>query len=270
MTETIAFRPPAVAGLFYPAKPEPLRATVRTLLDGVTVPEDDGPLAEAYIVPHAGLRFSGAVAAESYARIARHAAEVDHVIILGPSHQYPLRGAAASPAATWVTPLGGMTLAPTEAVAAQSEPHANEHSLEIQLPFLQSILPSTATITPVAVGMSGTDDTADLIERLVADSPSDRPLVLCSTDLSHYHDIDTATSLDQETAEAILALEPERIPVERACGIFALRGLLAWAKRTGLAARRLRLGTSADTSGSPDRVVGYPAFAFERADARNR
>ncbi|WP_025272619.1 AmmeMemoRadiSam system protein B [Haloglycomyces albus] len=262
MTNTSAVRPPAVSGMFYKSDPNGLRDEVDALLRSVSVSEERTSLAEAYIVPHAGLRFSGGVAAEVYARMARHVSEFSNVILLGPSHRYPLHGYAASPAPAWSTPLGDVRLRATDAAPTMAQPHLKEHSLEVQLPFLQSILPEGFTITPVAVGMSDPGDTATLIDRLVAERAEEGTVVLCSTDLSHYHDRDTAAELDGQTAEAIVALQPRRISMERACGIFALRGLLEWAAQRGLTARRLRLGSSADTFGTPDRVVGYSSFAF--------
>jgi MEMO1 family protein len=268
-------RAAAVAGAFYPADPVVLADQVDRLLDAVEVPVDD-ELAAAYVVPHAGYRYSGPTAAHVYARLRRHAADVQRIVLIGPSHRVPLVGAATSAADRWRTPLGEMTvdsaaartLADAGRAVVDDAPHLPEHSLEVQLPFLQRALrqvaPSEVRFLPVCVGLSQVDDTRALIDSAVgvAGTAGAGTVVLCSTDLSHYLPDHEARDRDARTAQAILDLDPERIGAHDACGAFALRGLLAWADRLGLAARMLHLSTSADTAGDPDRVVGYPAFAF--------
>lgn len=254
-------RPPAVAGRFYPADPGPLRADIERLIDAVGPVSE--PLAAAYIVPHAGYGYSGPVAAEVYARLAAHRGRVKRVVLVGPSHHYPLRGHAAAPYARWETPLGQVRAVPTNVVGSSKLPHEAEHSLEVQLPFLQVALGDDIEVTMVACGMSQTPDTARIIGALLEEVGEDAVL-LCSTDLSHYHDQATATRIDAATAEAIRSLRPREIAPQHACGVFALRGTLAWADATGRRPRQLALATSAEAAGRPDRVVGYPAFAIER------
>ncbi|WP_026929969.1 AmmeMemoRadiSam system protein B [Glycomyces tenuis] len=261
MTTSDTVRPPAVAGRFYSADPDRLRAETARLVDAVDVPSGE-PLARAYIVPHAGHRFSGRVAAEVYARLARHRDRIERVVLVGPSHHHPLRGHAAAPYTAWETPLGLIEAAPTGVVGSSRLPHTEEHSLEVQLPFLQVALGEGFTVTPVAVGMSQTPDTARVIASLLAEA-GEGAVLLCSTDLSHYHDLETARRIDGGTAEAIRGLRPREISTTHACGVFALRGTVAWADATGRRPRQLALGTSADTTGHTDRVVGYPAFAVE-------
>lgn len=260
-TKSDTVRPPAVAGSFYPADPDQLRAEITGLLEAVNVREDE-PLAPAYIVPHAGYRFSGPVAAEVYARLARHRGSVRRVILVGPSHYHPLRGHAAAPYTAWRTPLGQVRAAATGVIGSSLLPHAQEHSLEVQLPFLQVALGSDIEVTPVAVGMSQGPESARVIGALLAEA-GEGTVLMCSTDLSHYHDDETARRIDQTTAEAIMGLRPREISTSHACGVFALRGTVAWADATGRRPRRLALGTSADATGHTDRVVGYPAFAIE-------
>jgi len=257
-SETV--RPPAVAGRFYPADPNRLRDDIVRLLDAVGPVSE--PLAAAYIVPHAGYRYSGPVAAEVYARLAAHRGRVKRVVLVGPSHHYPLRGHAAAPYTAWQTPLGQVRAAPTAVVGYSRLPHEAEHSLEVQLPFLQVALGEDIEVTPVACGMSQAPDTARMIGALLEEAGEDAVLV-CSTDLSHYHDQETATRIDAATAEAIRGLRPREIAAQHACGVFALRGTVAWADATGRRPRQLALATSADTAGDPDRVVGYPAFAID-------
>jgi AmmeMemoRadiSam system protein B len=266
-------RLPAVAGAFYPADPTELSALVDRLLDAVDVPADD-ELAAAYVVPHAGYRYSGPTAAHVYARLRRHADRVRRVVLIGPAHRVPLVGAAVSAVERWRTPLGDVavdspaarTLADTGRATVNEAPHAAEHSLEVQLPFLQSVLPEVR-ILPVCIGLSEVDEVRAVIDSAVgvAGVPSGGTVVLCSTDLSHYLPDAQARAQDARTAQAILDLDPSRIGNRDACGSFALRGLLGWADRLGLAARLLDLSTSADTAGGPERVVGYPAFSLSVA-----
>lgn len=261
LTTANTVRPPAVAGRFYTADPVLLREETAQRIEAVSIPEDE-PLARAYIVPHAGHRFSGAVAAEVYARLARHRDRIEHVILLGPSHHHPLRGHSAAPYAGWETPLGTVAARATNVVGSSLLPHTQEHSLEVQLPFLQVALGEDFTVTPVAVGMSRTPDTARIVAALLAEA-GEGTVLLCSTDLSHHHDLETARRIDETTVEAVRGLRPREISTSHACGVFALRGTVAWADATGRRPRLLALGTSADAGGSTDRVVGYPAFAVE-------
>jgi AmmeMemoRadiSam system protein B len=251
-------RQPAVAGAFYPDDPAVLTSTVDRLLDTVDVPADD-ELARAYVVPHAGYRYSGATAAHVYARLRRHAVHIGRIVLVGPAHRVRLTGCAAPAAARWLTPLGPVAIEPAphiEGVATDDAPHAPEHSLEVQLPFLQRAVPGVPVL-PIAVGMSTVDLVANVLE---ATAPG--AVVLCSTDLSHYQPDAQARLQDERTARAVEALRPDLIGVRDACGVFALRGTVEWARRTGLRPSRLALTTSADSGGDAGRVVGYPAFAF--------
>jgi AmmeMemoRadiSam system protein B len=274
--DAVTTRPPAVAGRFYPGRAGELRATVDRLLDAVQVPDE--PLAPAYVVPHAGYRYSGPTAAPVYARLRAHADEVARVVLIGPAHYARLRGCAVPTVDRWVTPLGDVPLdaAGCRALAADrgglatadDEPHRPEHSLEVQLPFVQRALPAGVPVLPVVAGRATAEEIADLLA-LVAPGEAGTVL-LCSTDLSHYHDDATARELDRRTVAAVLAGEPDRIGPRDACGVFGLRGTVAYAGRAGWRARLLALATSADTAGTPDRVVGYSAFAFdESGTARN-
>lgn len=252
-------RPAAVAGRFYPGDAVQLRTMIRRMLDKIEVPADE-PFAPAYVVPHAGYRFSGPVAAAVYARLGRFADRVDRVVILGPSHFVALEGCAGSPSGMWETPLGEVHTVDAPGLAADPAPHEREHSIEVQVPFLQEVL-GKVRITPIAVGATRAEEVADVIDAAVGEDP--RTLLLCSTDFSHYHPDDVARELDRRTAAAVLDCDPTRIKRGDACGIFGLRGLLVWAARHGYRPRQLDLRTSADTFGNPERVVGYPAFAVD-------
>lgn len=258
-------RPPAVAGHFYPAQPNVLAELVDGLVGAVEVPDDES-LAPAYVVPHAGYRYSGPTAAFVYARLRRHATKVNRVVLLGPAHRVPLKGCAVPVALRWRTPLGDLPIDAAAAglaadghAAAADEPHAQEHSLEVQLPFLQRVLEPGVPVLPVLVGSSTVDDLVITIEAAAA-APG--TVVLCSTDLSHYLPRDAAHQQDERTVHAVLDLAAERIGVRDACGVFALRGLIGWARHRSFAPQLLHLSTSADTAGDPQRVVGYSAFAF--------
>lgn len=259
-------REPAVAGTFYPADSASLAKIVDRLVGEVTVGNDD-QLGWGYIVPHAGYRYSGPIAAQVYARLRAHAARVRRVVLVGPAHRVPLEGCAATGAELWRTPLGDVpvdtvgvrALAAAGLVAVDDRPHEPEHSLEVQVPFLQRVLDQTVPIVPICVGQARAERVAAVVE---AASRDDGTVVLCSTDLSHYLPDEQARERDGRTAEAIMTLSDDRIGGYDACGSFALRGLLRWAARTGLRPVPLALGNSSDASGDPERVVGYSAFAL--------
>lgn len=248
-----------MAGSFYPADPGELRASVEKLLDVVPRAADD---AFAYVVPHAGYRWSGRTAAHVYRRLAGR--DFDRVVILGPAHRVPLRGAAVPAEPRWSTPLGPVDidvqgvhdLVSGGLAVADDAPHALEHALEVQLPFLQFL--GFSRVLPVCVGPCEVDAVAALLS-VVAVPGS---LVLCSTDLSHYLPRDQARERDAATAAAIVGLAPERIGESDACGRYALRGLLAWARSLQPRVSLLHLATSADEGGPADRVVGYAAAAL--------
>jgi AmmeMemoRadiSam system protein B len=211
----------------------------------------------ALVAPHAGYVYSGPVAASAFALLPRAA----RVVLLGPSHFVPLTGLAVSGADAWATPLGEVPVAGDlreRALAAgavvDDEPHAPDHALEVELPFLQRACPDALEVLPIAVGRTEPAVVAELIAALDA-------LVVVSTDLSHYLDDSTAKRKDRATAEAVLARDPGGIGADAACGVFALRGLVEHARRADLEIELLDLRTSADTAGDPQSVVGYGAFA---------
>lgn len=255
------------AGSFYPDGPEELARTVDRLLAAAAAarPDPGRPSPAAIIVPHAGYAYSGPVAASAYVALGvRRAARV---VLLGPSHFVPLRGIAASEADAWRTPLGEVVVdaalrsaAIDAGTVADDRPHAFEHALEVQLPFLVRAVPGELTVLPLAVGEVRPVEVADLLDALVPAAD----LVVVSTDLSHYLDQATARRLDRRTAQAVVARDPSAIGDGAACGIFALLGILAFAGRHDVAVRILDLRTSADTAGDASRVVGYGAFAMSR------
>ncbi len=254
-------RRPAVAGTFYPADPGELAAALDALLSSASPPEGIGEPV-ALVVPHAGYVYSGPVAATAYALL--EAGVPRRVALFGPAHFVPLRGLAVSTAAAWRTPLGTVPVdaelrerAIAAGALAEEGPHLPEHSLEVQVPFLQRVVGEGLRILPVAVGASRPEQAAGVMEALLPEA-----LLVVSTDLSHYHDDATAKRLDRRTADAVLARDPEAIGLEDACGVYALRGVVELARRRGLRIHLLDLRTSADTAGDPWRVVGYGAFAL--------
>jgi len=258
-------RPPAVAGMFYPAGPAELHTAVRQMLDDAAATEDTVP--KAIIVPHAGYVYSGPIAASAYARL-RPARDVIHrVVLLGPSHRVPFYGLAVSTAEQFATPLGDIPLdreaieriSALPQVKALDEAHALEHSLEVHLPFLQEVLASF-TLVPLVVGDTRPEEVGEVLEMLW-DGPE--TLIVISSDLSHYHDYDTARRMDQATARAIEGLRPEDIHYENACGRNPVNGLLHLSLKLGLHAHTLDLRNSGDTAGPRDQVVGYGAWVFD-------
>jgi hypothetical protein len=256
-----------VAGRFYPADRTALAHEVDRLLDAVPA-AGTGP-ANAYVVPHAGYRYSGFTAAHVYARLREHSATVARVVLVGPAHYVPLAGCAVPSTQRWLTPLGELAvdLHGVRALVADGHatvddaPHAPEHALEVQLPFLQRVLPDGVPILPIVVGRSSVDDVLFTLAAALSAGPAGT-VVLCSTDLSHYLDDEAARRQDARTARAVLDLAPERIAQRDACGVYALRGVVGWARYQRLGAEQLHMCTSADTTGDRARVVGYAAFAF--------
>ncbi len=220
---------------------------------------------KAIVVPHAGYIYSGPVAGSAYLRLVPAAAAINRVILLGPSHRVPFEGIAASSAEAFATPLGivpldrhGQRLALSHPfVCVNDQAHAEEHSLEVQLPFLQTVLPRFEVV-PLAVGHCPPEHVADLLDSLWGGPET---LVVISTDLSHYHPAEQARALDKRTAAAICSLDVRAITDLDACGAYGLRGLLVATARRHLAVEQLDLRNSGDTAGDRQCVVGYGSFA---------
>ena len=265
-------RPAAVAGMFYPRVPAALAASVRAcLVDAARRPHAEGARPKALIVPHAGYVYSGPIAAAAYARLAAAHAAIRRVVILGPTHRVAIRGLALPSARAFATPLGEVAVDRRAAALAltlpqvqeNDEAHAQEHALEVQLPFLQAVL-DDFRIVPLAVGAASTEEVADVIERLWGGPET---LILVSSDLSHYHRYDVARAIDRGSADGILALAPF-LDHEQACGATPINALLHCARRRNLVPELLDLRNSGDTAGDKSRVVGYASFAFVEGAAR--
>lgn len=255
-------RPAAVAGMFYPDDATALTAAVHAYLGSAT--RDTSEVPKALIVPHAGYIYSGPVAGQAYAQLAA-ATGITRVVLIGPSHRVALRGLALPKAQAFVTPLGIVPLdalgcaiaAALPQVTSNDDAHAFEHSLEVQVPFLQVAL-DRFSIVPLVVGSAVAAEVAEVLEQLWGGPET---LIVVSSDLSHYHGYREAQRLDAHTADLILSLRCE-IDHDQACGATPVAGLLACARDRRLRAELLDLRNSGDTAGDRSRVVGYGAFAF--------
>ncbi len=264
-------RKPAVAGSFYPAEAEVLRAVVEDFLAEARKPPSEAAV-KAVIAPHAGYIYSGEVAARAYAALAPVAKRIGRVVLLGPAHYVAFAGIAAPAATAFETPLGALpvdrtalhALADLPQFVLADEPHRPEHSLEVQLPFLQTVL-NGAGIVPLVVGRARPAEVAEVVARLWG---GEETLVVVSSDLSHYLDYETAKQRDARTAEAIEALDVSSLGPEDACGYLPIAGLVAEAARRALRVERLDLRNSGDTAGPRDGVVGYGAWGFTETEAR--
>lgn len=259
-------RPAAVAGAFYSGDPRSLSSEVAAMLEEAKQHmEKSATLPKAVIVPHAGYIYSGPIAASAYALLEAGRAVYHRVVLLGPVHRVPVRGLALPSTEGFATPLGvvlldldGMAkIARLPQVVEYDAAHALEHSLEVQLPFLQTVL-DDFKLVPLAVGDVTPQEVAEVLEHLWGGSET---LIVISSDLSHFLTYYEAQQVDSTTAQAILDL---RWPVshEQACGGTPVNGLLLAAQQHHLKPRLLNLHNSGDTAGDKGRVVGYGAFSF--------
>ncbi|MDR2787928.1 MAG: AmmeMemoRadiSam system protein B [Candidatus Accumulibacter sp.] len=256
-------RPAAVAGMFYPDSPVRLGREIAAMLAGAAGEPDDCP--KAIIVPHAGYVYSGPIAASAFAMLSGGKDTIRRVLLLGPAHHVAVRGLALPDCEAFTTPLGRVPVDPLAVEAIRdlpwivlSEPaHRQEHSLEVEIPFLQVVL-GEFSLLPIAVGEASPDTVAEVLDRLWSGPET---LIVVSSDLSHYLPCEEARAIDAETARRILHLDPTIEP-DRACGATPVNGLLLAARKRGLRVRQLDLRNSGDTAGDRRRVVGYGAFAF--------
>ena len=260
MTET---RQPAVAGMFYPEAPDALRRMVEGFLAEVEVSRSD-TVPKAVVAPHAGYVYSGPIAGTAYARLATARDIIRRVVLLGPSHRVPFRGLALSSAESFTTPIGSIpidqgamaAIGELPQVCVLDEAHRLEHSLEVHLPFLQTAL-DRFSLVPLVVGEATPHEVSEVLAALWG---GEETLIVVSSDLSHYHNYETARRLDEETTRAIERLEDDIGP-EQACGCRPLNGLLRLAQNRNLHVTTLDVRNSGDTAGPRDQVVGYGAYA---------
>jgi MEMO1 family protein len=257
-------RQPAVAGSFYPADPQQLQHQLAQYLQDA---ECDAKAPKAIIAPHAGYIYSGAIAASAYTRLKSVHDIIKRVVIIGPSHRVGFYGLAVSQADTFVTPLGNIPV-DTQAVEALmqfpfvqyiEQAHSHEHSLEVQLPFLQAML-DDFSIVPIVAGDASPEQVSQVLAALWGGAET---LIVISSDLSHYHDYASAQRMDSETSSAIENLQYEKLDYESACGRVPVSGLLKLARDNSLTVKNIDLRNSGDTAGDKQRVVGYGAYIIE-------
>lgn len=258
-----ALRQPAVAGRFYPAAPAELHTTVDRLI--AAAPVAHGAQPKALIVPHAGYVYSGATAAAAYARLSPWADSIRHVVLVGPAHHAAVQGVALPAAQRFATPLGEVPVAVVQVealdalpqVTISDFPHQAEHALEVQLPFLQTVL-HDFDVLPMLTGRVSAQEVASVLEVVWG---GDDTLIVVSSDLSHYLPQDVARVADQITLETIVRRDPALIP-EQACGNTAINALLIAARQHGLVAELIARTDSGPVSAREDSVVGYAAIAL--------
>lgn len=300
---TGAIRPSAVAGSFYPADRTALKQLINQQLDyGRKLLQQLEPtlpvgVPRAVIVPHAGYIYSGTAAALAYALLERGRGSVTRAVIVGPTHRVAVRGVACSTAAAFETPLGtvpvdiaaerkalGLSVneplrsgtharpgAPAPAMIVNAPTHAQEHAVEVQIPFLQTVLGPDLTIVPLNAGDATPQEVGDVLRALWGGPET---VIVISSDLSHYHPHEVARALDDQTIADIAALH---LPIHprRACGAYPINGLLDVLKgRKDMRLFELGCSTSGDDgvvalAGQPrpamrdadEPVVGYVSFA---------
>lgn len=259
-------RLPAVADQFYPADAIRLKKMLNDFLTQVDVDTSSAEKIKALIVPHAGYIYSAAIAASAYKLLSQNPDEYKQVILLGPSHRLSFKGLAISSADCYSMPFGDIKINnklnkkinTLPQVVKRDDAHLQEHSLEVQLPFLQTLL-KEFSLLPLVVGDCKADEVSEVLE-LLWDEPN--TLFIISSDLSHYLPYQTAIEMDKNTALAIVEMQPEKINYEHACGRNPINGFLLSADKHSLRAQLLDLRNSGDTAGLHDRVVGYGAFVF--------
>ena len=261
----------SVAGMFYPDSAPVLHEQIAQLfktartIRPVNIPK---PSIRALIVPHAGYMYSGLTAAIAYQTLYSFTQVPQTLVVIGPSHHYAFSGVILPQAQWFQTPLGDIPINTEKATLLQQQfslikddqAHQPEHSLEVQLPFLQYILKDSIQLLPLLCGLESADKLAALFQYILS---WNNTLLVISTDLSHFLDYETARQRDQQTAEKIMNYHYQALEYEDACGRVPLAGMLCTAKQTGLTIQQLDLRNSGDTAGDKNRVVGYGAWVLE-------
>jgi len=254
-------RSPAVAGSFYPDSANQLSQDIDDML---AQQSESNICPKAIIVPHAGYYYSGEIAASAY-KLLMNIQTINRVILLGPSHRSYLTGCAVPSYDSFSTPLGTVDvdqqscqqLITSHNAIMDDDSHVWEHSLEVQLPFLQRCL-ANFTIIPITVGKSSPAQVSKLINQLYC---NEKNLLVISSDLSHFHSSEEAIAIDNKSVESTLNLLPMLMP-EQACGCYAINGLLAFAKQQNWQIKLIQQCHSGDISSDNSRVVGYASFAL--------
>jgi AmmeMemoRadiSam system protein B len=259
----VNIRKPNVAGQFYPDQTKVLSEMINKFLSEVHVNIKEKP--KAIIVPHAGYTYSGPIAATAYATLLPYKESIKKVILLGPTHRMSFKGVAATMVDYFETPLGSIPIdhniqeiSSSQIVNVNETAYEMEHSIEVQLPFLQTVL-NKFELLPLIVGDIEFIKVADIINNLW---DSDETLIVVSSDLSHYKAYYSAQTLDTLTSSIIEKLAPNELQSEQVCGLIPIQGLLQVAKQKNIQVRTLDVRNSGDTSGSKENVVGYGAYFF--------
>jgi len=256
-------RTAALAGSFYPADADQLRHTLADLLNEVETPSGSP---KALIAPHAGYIYSGSTAAKAYANLNSIKNNIKRVVILGPAHRVYVKGMALPNASAFATPLGNIDIDSEglkkikhlPQVQFSDEAHAQEHSIEVHLPFLQTCL-NKFSLLPIVVGDASPEQVAQVLELLWG---NEETLIVISTDLSHFHDYAKSQQIDSATCARIEKMDFARLSPQQACGCRPMSGLLYVARQRQMQIKRLGLCNSGDTAGSKDRVVGYGSWSL--------
>lgn len=246
-------RNPIVAGAFYPEEKNELSGMIKSFLKDAKSRKNKK--LKALIVPHAGYIYSGPIAAEGYNTIEK---KFQKVILLGPSHQVRFFGGAFDSNDEWETPLGKVKIfrIKSKLVKNNELAHAHEHSLEVQVPFLQKIL-GDFYLCSISLGSYTEELINDIVDELDGDT-----LLVISSDLSHYNPYEMANNIDKKTIQKILELKPE-VEHDEACGADGINILINIAKKLGWKPALLDYRNSGDTAGDKEGVVGYASIAFE-------
>lgn len=261
-------RAAAVAGMFYDDDPDRLRRDVAGFLSEAAVADTGArPAPKAIIAPHAGYPYSGPVAGSAYATVKPLGGRIKRIVLLGPAHRVYVRGVAASTADVFATPVGEVAVdqdtirrlaGELDFLQYSDQAHAMEHSLEVQLPFLQHLF-QDFVLLPFVAGDATPAQVETLLDRLWG---GDDTLIVVSSDLSHYRGYEAAREIDGFTSGQIRQLADDKLTGEHACGFLPISGLLRVAARRGLRCEVLDTRSSGDTAGPRDRVVGYGAYAL--------
>lgn len=253
-------RESTVAGTFYTSDPTGLAASIDAMLAQA---DDMGPVPKAIIVPHAGHVYSGPIAASVYARVRKARKTITQVVLLGPSHSIGFSGMAVTSATTYRTPLGTIPIdseamakiADFPGITVLNQAHEQEHSIEVQLPFLQRTL-GEFKLAPLVVGDAPKEEVARLLEALWGD---EHTLIVISSDLSHHHPYGEAKRIDANTSARIVSLAAD-LTGDEACGCRVINGLLHLARRRGYHVEQVDVRSSGDTAGDQGSVVGYGSY----------
>jgi AmmeMemoRadiSam system protein B len=261
-------RPEAVAGMFYPSQPAVLQEMVHSFIEQARLPELPSP-PRALIVPHAGYIYSGPIAGYGYRALRELPPGSYTVLLLGPAHRAAVWGVAVGAFTAFRTPLGQVPVSQelVEQLLRQGKPfirdlqaHLPEHSLEVQLPFLQSVMGDSVRLVPLLFGEVDPELVAAALTPLVQEDPS--LLLVISSDLSHYYPYEVARKMDTALLSAVERGAAEEVAKGEACGMLPILTLMAIARQLGWRAHILDYRNSGDTAGDRARVVGYGAVAY--------